>query len=249
MYGYIYITENLITHKKYIGQKKSTKFLGNKYLGSGKYLKNAVEKYGKNNFSVIMLDSAETFDELNEKEKYYIAKYNAVDSDDFYNMSPGGVLFGEGHIKHHTEETKEKISKASSGKNNKFYGQHHTEETKAKLRESWKKRRKNPVSEETRKKMSESRKGRKFTEEHRRKISEAQKGCKGNNYGKTIPQEVRKKISETVHSQKWMNNGTVSIRVNVNEVNVYLENGYVLGRLPFKKGSTTIEKVLQEKDL
>ena len=97
--------------------------------------------------------------------------------------------------------------------------------------------------------MSESRKGRKFTEEHRRKISEAQKGCKGNNYGKTIPQEVCKKISETVHSQKWMNNGTKSIRVNVNEVNVYLENGYVLGRLPFKKGSTTIEKVLQEKDL
>lgn len=26
MYGYIYITENLVNHKKYIGQHKSNKF-------------------------------------------------------------------------------------------------------------------------------------------------------------------------------------------------------------------------------
>lgn len=44
MFGYIYITENLINHKQYIGQKRSNKFLGTKYLGSGTYLKNAVNK-------------------------------------------------------------------------------------------------------------------------------------------------------------------------------------------------------------
>lgn len=38
MYGYIYKTTNLINGKIYIGQKKSEKFLGINYLGSGKRL-------------------------------------------------------------------------------------------------------------------------------------------------------------------------------------------------------------------
>ena len=38
MFGYIYLTTNLINEKKYIGQKTSNKFLGESYLGSGKLL-------------------------------------------------------------------------------------------------------------------------------------------------------------------------------------------------------------------
>lgn len=36
MYGYIYITTNLINGKRYIGQKKAKNFLAEGYLGSGK---------------------------------------------------------------------------------------------------------------------------------------------------------------------------------------------------------------------
>ena len=86
MYGYIYLTTNNINGMKYIGQKKSEKFLNEKYLGSGSYLLNAVRKYGKDNFSVIMLDTADSFDELNEKEIYYITLYDAVNSSNFYNF-------------------------------------------------------------------------------------------------------------------------------------------------------------------
>lgn len=243
MFGYIYMTENLINHKKYIGQKKSNKFLENKYLGSGTYLKNAIKKYGKENFKVCLIDTAESFEELNEKEIYYISKYNAVNSDEFYNMSTGGVLFGQGHILHHTYETKQRISKANSGKNNKFFGHKHSEETKEKLRNAWKQRKLIPVSDETRRKMSESRKGKKFTDEHKRKISEAQKGKKGNNFGKKLSKDVRNKISYTISQQVWINNGTINKRVNKNDVENFLNNDFVLGRLPFKKGSTTIENV------
>lgn len=60
---------------------------------------------------------------------------------------------------------KERLSKKLKGKfigeNNPMYGKHHTEETK--------------------KEMSETRKGKKFTEEHKKKISEAQKGKKNHN--------------------------------------------------------------------
>ena len=48
-YGFVYITTNMINGKKYIGKRKySTGW--EKYLGSGKYLKNALKKYGKYNF-------------------------------------------------------------------------------------------------------------------------------------------------------------------------------------------------------
>lgn len=41
MYVYVYITTNLINGKRYIGQHRSN-ILDEKYLGSGKLLKNAI---------------------------------------------------------------------------------------------------------------------------------------------------------------------------------------------------------------
>jgi len=48
-YGFIYITTNLVNGKKYIGQKKFIR-QWEYYLGSGRHLKNAINKYGKENF-------------------------------------------------------------------------------------------------------------------------------------------------------------------------------------------------------
>ena len=48
---------------------------------------------------------------------------------------------GENHHffgKHHTEETKKKMSEAQKGENNHMYGKHHTEETKKKMSETQK---------------------------------------------------------------------------------------------------------------
>lgn len=242
MYGYIYITENLINGKRYIGQKKSDKFLKEKYLGSGTLLLKAINKYGKENFKVEMLCECNSREELNEKEIYYIAKYNAQNDDNFYNLCPGGEsgLGGpkfKGH-KHKPESCK-KISESLMGEKNPFYGKRHTPETKAHLSEKWKTR--PPVSDETRAKLSKARKGKKFTEEHKRKISESQKGEKGNNYGKTLSAETKGKISNTVHNQVWMNDGVRSYRINKELVDEYINKGYTKGRLHFKKGSTTIE--------
>lgn len=242
MYGYIYITENLVNHKKYIGQKKSEKFLHNKYLGSGSILRKAIEKYGTENFEVTMICECYSKEELDEKEQYYISFYNAVKDDNFYNLTKGGEsgLGGpkfKGHK--HTEATKKLISETSKGENNGFYGKQHTEECKKIMSEKAKNRK--PVSQETRNKLSKIHKGVKFTEEHKRKISEAQKGEKGNNYGKKLSKETKDKISNTVHNQVWINNGTCCKRVPKEMVDEYLSKGYVLGRLHYKKGSTTIE--------
>ena len=91
MYGFVYITTNNINGKKYIGQKKYDE-CGNwkDYLGSGIILTKSIKKYGKENFSKEIIEECETKEQLNEREKYWISYYNAVDSDDFYNIAFGG---------------------------------------------------------------------------------------------------------------------------------------------------------------
>ena len=89
MYGYIYITENLINGKKYIGKRQKPEF-DKSYLGSGLLLSDAIKKYGKDNFKSTIIDAADSLSELNLKEKYWIKFYNAVDDKNYYNLAYGG---------------------------------------------------------------------------------------------------------------------------------------------------------------
>lgn len=92
MYGYIYLTTNLINNKKYIGQHKATKF-SQKYLGSGTLIRQAIRKYGKSSFSVELLCECDSPQEMSDKEKYYIHLYNAVQDESFYNIEQGGSFY------------------------------------------------------------------------------------------------------------------------------------------------------------
>lgn len=91
MYGYIYKTTNLVNGKIYIGQKKSKTFLNNKYLGSGKYLWCAINKYGIENFKVELIDCAYSKQDLDKLEVFYINKYNSTNSAIGYNIALGAV--------------------------------------------------------------------------------------------------------------------------------------------------------------
>lgn len=164
MFGYIYLTTNLINGKKYIGQKTYNKFLGNRYLGSGIALEKAIEKYGVSNFCVELLESCNSRHELNEREFYWISKFNAVNSENFYNMREGGhggsvkgtfhhseshkqymskILKGENNpnygtnTNHWTEESRQKQSKNMSGSGSSMYGKKHSDETKHKISEKF----------------------------------------------------------------------------------------------------------------
>ena len=86
-YGYVYITTNHINGRKYIGKHKG--LFDSSYLGSGDILNMAIRKYGKENFSVEVLDWAKTSEELSEKEESWIKTFNAVDSVRYYNVCKG----------------------------------------------------------------------------------------------------------------------------------------------------------------
>lgn len=88
VYGYIYITTNLINNRIYIGQHKGDK-LDPKYIGSGKILNQAVAKYGKENFKTEILFFCESKESLNSKEIETISMYKEMGFN-LYNITSGG---------------------------------------------------------------------------------------------------------------------------------------------------------------
>lgn len=90
-FGYIYETENLISHRKYIGMHQWNEYsIDESYLGSGVALKDAVESYGSENFSCRIIEFCYSYEELCEREAFWIALYGAVDSEEYYNLIDGG---------------------------------------------------------------------------------------------------------------------------------------------------------------
>lgn len=61
--------------------------------------------------------------------------------------------------------------------------------------------------------------GKHHSTESKQKTSKSMKG-------KYVSEETRKKLS----GRKWMTNGSVTLRVKQNDINIYLSNGYRFGR-------------------
>jgi hypothetical protein len=83
----IYKTTNLINGKIYIG--KDVKNNSN-YYGSGKILKQAIKKYGKENFKKEILVECFSKSELELEEIEQINKYSSNDPNIGYNITNGG---------------------------------------------------------------------------------------------------------------------------------------------------------------
>lgn len=185
MYNFTYLTTNLINGKMYYGVH-STKNINDGYIGSGKALKLAIQKYGISNFKREVLEYFDTRELASNAEAELITA-DIVNSDIWYNLNPGGDNCSSGH----SETTKLKISKALSGKNNPRYGCKWSEIDKDKLA-GFKGR---THSEESKQLMSKSRTGLRHSEETKHKMSLAQTGlikAKGHKH----TDETKFKISE-----------------------------------------------------
>jgi group I intron endonuclease len=156
--GYIYLIENKINGKKYIGQtiQKDINQRWNKHKQVNKsfigtILYNAYNKYGISNFKFKLICIC--FDEdTNKFEEEYIKQYNTLYPTG-YNMIEGGKnrkftpilkkilsekLKGDKHPnfgKHLSEETKKKLSEKNKGENSHCYGKKLTDEAKKHLRD------------------------------------------------------------------------------------------------------------------
>ena len=118
----IYCIENLINHKKYIGQSQDIKARWRSHKSELKnnihindYLQNAWNKYSADNFQFYILEECD-IDIIDFRERYYISFYNTTNREYGYNLENGGSI-----NKTLSDSTKLKISKNHadvSGTNN-----------------------------------------------------------------------------------------------------------------------------------
>lgn len=193
-FGIIYKAE-FKNGKVYIGQTTRTlKQRKSNHLNATKkenvVFHNAILKYGKENITWSIIDRAESLDELNEKEKYWISYYNSyihLKNSNGYNMTLGGnSTLGWKP----SEETKKKIGEANrkrmQGENNHQYGK------RGELSTWWGRKH----TKEEKKKIGDANRGKVVSEETKKKISEANSGEKNHNYRKTFSEETIRKMSE-----------------------------------------------------
>lgn len=143
-YGYIYKTTNTKNGKIYIGQHHAKEF-DPSYLGSGYLLMKSISKYSRDVFKVELIEWCISKKDLNEREIYYIDKYNSQNLSVGYNIACGGQggNLGPEVIKRISEslkgvpcseEKRKKISRSLIGRKNPEAGKKISEKLKGKKR-------------------------------------------------------------------------------------------------------------------
>jgi group I intron endonuclease len=232
----VYIHKNKINGKIYVGRtckklKTRSGPNGTHYSKNTRFGK-AISKYGWDNFEHIILAKDLSKEEADRLEIYYIQKFKTQNEEFGYNMSSGGGNNGGGHPCN--EETRQKIGDANRGKvRSEEFKQKISEIGKGRI--PWNKGKTNcfsyTMSEETKHKLSEARKGKpsptkgtKLSEETKKKISDSLKG-------NTLSEDTKQKLKAASSGRKFINDGKKCIAVKIEDLDKYLKLGFVLGRL------------------
>jgi len=217
-----------------------------------KYWHNIVNKcgyYGEVIWeSDVSMKKEDAWEEAGKKEIEFIKKYGRQDLGEgcLVNMTDGG----EGAIgKIYTEEYRKKLSDSHigihSGINHPLYGKGHSGETRRKISESQRGRKLSKqhrenisksnvgriVSEETRKKIGTAHRGKCISDESKQKMRIAKLGKPSNRLGVILSNDNKSKMREVHIGSRWMNNGIDQSQVMKSNIEKYLSDGWIFGRL------------------
>lgn len=141
----VYIHINKQNNKKYVGitcqDPIEKRWLNGKGYPHNNIFNNAIKKYGWDNFEHIILFNNINYDNACEIEQYLIKELQLQNIEYGYNIAAGGnanSMLG----RHHSKETREKISQivseryAKNPNSHPWIGRKHTEESKQKMIQS-----------------------------------------------------------------------------------------------------------------
>lgn len=181
-YGFIYITTNILTGRKYIGMKKYCKGWET-YLGSSKWLLKDIKLYGKKHFKREIIEECNDLKKLQEREIFYLNLNDVLNKkNNFYNLSIPHIEFCK---KRNTHSNKGKTWEEIYGKEyaakkrlelsqrtkNKSWEELYGKERAEKIRQIYKR----PRTQEMRQNISNGRKGIVFSKTHRENLSKARR--------------------------------------------------------------------------
>ena len=206
----VYKTTNNTTGRYYIGVHKTQNPYDN-YMGSGKLLKRAIEKYGLDNFTKEVLFIFDTPENAYAKEKELVT-IDLLESGECYNLKVGGEG-GWGHLKQKTPEHRKKI--CSSGAKTRFLDEDY--------KKWWYSHRASisVLGVEARNRLypEGTFKNRKHTEDTKRKIGEV---------------NSKKQLGElnSQYGTCWIHHAEQQItkKIKKDELDTYLEQGWIQGR-------------------
>lgn len=191
-YFYLYKITNNINQKFYYGIH-CTNNLNDNYMGSGKLLHKAYEKYGINNFTKEIIKFCSSLEEVSDLEKQ-IVNENLINNPLCYNIIKGGYYLDEETLKHIGELN----SKNQCGKNNSQYNKKwindgfqnlfiHKSQIDIYLNNGWK-------------------------------------------LGRLISNKFKEKMKNSNSNRCWVYKNNKSFHINKSDLQHYLDNGYIKGR-------------------
>lgn len=137
MNNYVLYLHTSPSGKRYYGitkQNPKQRWANGKGYQNNPYFTRAIEKYGWDNITHEILFDDLTEYEAQELEKYMIQWYDTANRKYGYNISTGGEGGNSGCER--TEEWNQKISESMKGEKAYWFGKHHSEETKKKISEN-----------------------------------------------------------------------------------------------------------------
>jgi group I intron endonuclease len=203
MFYYLYKVTNLINNRFYIGVHK-TKNIDDGYMGSGKILRHAIEKYGIENFQKEILEYFSDSKSMLKREKEIVTE-EFLSRPDVYNLRKGGDGGFDFITKNKLNLTPEALEKRGNSikllhklKPRTYVGVKHSEETKKHISERRKEFFENGGEH------PKGMLGKNHKEETKKHVSQVLKE-KGSMIGK-------KGLEHPVGGTKWYNNGVQHLR-------------------------------------
>ena len=217
MFYIIYKITNTVNNKIYIGSHKTSN-LNDGYMGSGKYLNHAINKYGTECFVKEILHIFETPEEMYAKEAELVNEQFLL-NENTYNLKQGGFggfdFINKKKLNYSYKKNRQISPFVNPDRFNEEWHRETHERRKSGIKKAWQENRMHKFNAD-------------INAEMRKRAETPQAIAKRKETYKKIAHQQGEKNSQ--FGTMWITNGVENIKIRKEELDKYLERGYNKGR-------------------